>query len=95
MTVSLVFTLPLNKGEVPKAEGDKPMRLRCEGATPRERKTSAIARPFAGGGVPPDRRRNAAEAGGQGETRSGSPIKKVIYKYAFTCIDSTCNPVEL
>ena len=30
----------------------------------------------AGGGVPPDRRRTAPEAGGQGETQGGSPTRK-------------------
>jgi hypothetical protein len=29
--------------------------------------------------VPPDRRRTAPEAGGQGETRSGAPTKKTKY----------------
>jgi hypothetical protein len=38
-------------------------------------KRATSAQPFAGGGVPPDHRRKAPEAGGQGETRSGSPTK--------------------
>ncbi len=49
--------LPLNKGEVPKAEGVSPQRLGCEGATLRERHASELAHTFAGRGVPPDRRR--------------------------------------
>jgi hypothetical protein len=49
--------LPLSKGEVPKAEGDVPLRLRCEGATLRERKSSATCAPLrrrgCGPGSPP------------------------------------------
>ncbi len=58
-----------------------PLRLRCEGATPRERKSSAIARTFAGGGMPQDTAvPRDEEAWGQGETPSGAPT-------SFYCID--------
>jgi hypothetical protein len=48
-------------------------------ATPRERKSSALGALFAGRGVPPDHRRIAPEAGGQGKPRSGFPTRVFNY----------------
>jgi hypothetical protein len=55
-----------------------PQWLRCEGATQRERKSSAPGAPLCWRGCAPRPRRRAQrgeEAWGQGETRSGAPTK--------------------
>jgi len=61
-----------------------PLGLRCEGPTPRERQASdfgaALRRKGCAPGSPPrpsafEAFLGAAEAGGQGEPRSGAPIK--------------------
>jgi len=75
----LVF-LPLFEGEVPQAEGV--FRSGCVAKVRRlaSVKLATLSRTFAGSGVPPDRRRKAPEAGGQGpgETAKRFPQQNIF-----------------